>query len=139
LELVLLDIDPEFLGDLGAWDRLGADDLGKRRARGDRLHERGGRLPGLLLDGLFSHAAPLGSGRLKASSLGGRPPGERRTGLIVNDSARMWNTEDVRFPSRLMLLMLLAAAAGCHSSPSAPVVVDLTGQWTATLTRAACV
>ena len=33
LELVLLDVGPELLGDFGAGDRLGADDLGERGAR----------------------------------------------------------------------------------------------------------
>src|SRR4029078_8229875 len=54
LQLVLLDVGPELLRDLGARNRLRADDLGERRARVHRLHERGVWLPrALLLRGLL--------------------------------------------------------------------------------------
>src|SRR5262249_38688405 len=46
LEGVLLDVVPEALRDLGARDRIGADDLDQRAAGRPRLHERG---VGLLL------------------------------------------------------------------------------------------
>jgi hypothetical protein len=62
-----------------------------------------------------------------------------RTGLIVNDSASRWNTEDVRFLSRTALLLLAVAAASCGGSATTPIVNDLTGQWTSTLSRPPCV
>src|SRR5512134_1636037 len=52
LQLVLLDVAPDLLGDLSARLRDRADHRGERGARGHRLHERGIRLPfraGLLL------------------------------------------------------------------------------------------
>jgi hypothetical protein len=47
----------------------------------------------------------------------------------------------VRFLSRCgWLLLLLAATGACGgNSQTAPLVVDLTGQWTSTLTRPPCV
>ena len=64
-----------------------------------------------------------------------------RTGLIVNDTAPRWNTEHVRILSRYAwLLLLLSAVTACGgNSQTAPVVADLTGQWTSTLTRPPCV
>src|SRR5262245_47601843 len=45
LQTILLDVGPQFLGDLGPRNRLGPHDLGQRCVRLDRLHERCVRLP----------------------------------------------------------------------------------------------
>src|SRR4030095_12594730 len=57
LELVLLDVGPELLGDFRPRDCLRADDFRQRRTRVHGLHERGVRLScGLLLRScLLSH------------------------------------------------------------------------------------
>src|SRR5262245_49060137 len=44
LKLVLLDVRPQLLRDLGARNGLAAHDLGERAGRSQRLHERGIRL-----------------------------------------------------------------------------------------------
>src|SRR5687767_5351791 len=43
LQAVLLDVGPELLGDLGAWERLGANNFSQRGAWRNRPHERGVR------------------------------------------------------------------------------------------------
>src|SRR5712691_10887480 len=44
LQLVLLDVVPDFLGDFSAWQRHAADDRGERARGRHRLHERRIRL-----------------------------------------------------------------------------------------------
>src|SRR5207245_8073913 len=55
LQLVLLDVVPELLGDLRPWQRFRPDDLGEHRVGRHRLHERGARLATLLCGHLLLH------------------------------------------------------------------------------------
>src|SRR4051812_6144566 len=59
LQLVLLDVRPELLGDFRARNGLAADDFRERRARGHRLHERRIRLARGLLRRLLCHLCSL--------------------------------------------------------------------------------
>ena len=53
LKTILLDVHPELLGELCAWERGSTDDRGERSGGSNRLHESGVGFTG----GFFSHSA----------------------------------------------------------------------------------
>src|SRR5262249_13385713 len=85
--------------------------------------------------------APLGPDVLARPRPASTRGGNRADGLDCKRHRLSGEYVRVRFLSRYAwLLLLLSAPAACGgNSQTAPVVVDLTGQWTSTLTRPPCV